>query len=45
MEDLFVKKKRYEFISIAIAKRTENVYHVTLKSEKFFNTGNLVKNL
>lgn len=31
-------------MNITIVECTQNVYHVTLEGEKFFNTGNLVKN-
>ena len=44
-EDLFVNKKKDKFINITIVESTENVYCVTLESEEFFNTTNLVKNL
>ena len=44
-ENLFVnEKKSYKFMNITIVECTQNVYHVTLEGEKFFNTGNLVKN-
>lgn len=32
-------------MNITIVECTQNVYHVTIESGEFFNTGNLVKNV